>query len=484
MSKKYSLEKAQNEARKMKDIVGSRGQKENYDTAEKIINEKKEASEKETRKLAGELAYAVEIKSSPSSLEKLPNFNILRTGVNNTLKTLKRFGSYNLTESNEFPEENFSAVEWYKNLSDMYVEYLSRRLSELDIKSEDDLRGKLEKGALTVESIKGTLDDIFSIEQITNNLRTRFFYSKAVDDYIAIHPQISGNLPKEYSPKGRRVEEYGFQKSYIQVTRFPSIDLSNEFPFPNPNPIEKYNPDDESLTLYPAYEYSVTRIVASTAGTGAESEDSLRKDESGVMEEYTHVIALRWYTSLARAAQKTQEAIERTKLNLESGKSSVERYKQFQNEQTQKEKTEKDAGALKLYRFESFDRDIESKGVFMIDGGGILVSPTEEQNLSEGRYGKKDRSKGITRIEKTWNETPTRVSVISYDVTRNKARTQITINFKLEVLPPSGLTNLQKQNVQNTIRQITNEERKKMSKINQFDVQIEKSLQNAGITIE
>lgn len=479
MIEKYSLENAQNEAQKIKDLVGSRGEKDDYETAEKMVDEEREASEKETRELAQRMVYAVQIDLT-SSLNEIKNFNILRSGINNALRTLSRLESYRL----EFSEENSSTMEGYKKYSDICKDYLLKRLIELNIKSEEDLQKKLQDSTLTAESFEGDLEDIFPTEQVPNYLRARFFYSKAVDDYTKEHPRIRENLPNRgYSLEEQRIEEYGFQKPYVNVTHSSRLDLSNEPPFSNPDPIEKYNPDDPSFVLYPAYEYEVSRKVGSAYKSPYDS-DQEREFGNDPSVDYTHIIRLHWYTSLAMAASKTQETIERIKLNLELGESSIERYKRFKNEQLKKEKVAEDAGAFKLYSFESFDRDTESKGVFMISAEGILISPTEEENISEGRYGKKDRSKGITRIEKTWKETPTGVSVVSYDVTRNKAKTRIIIKFKPEVSPPLGLSNLQKQSIEREIKKILNAEKKNMPKVNQFDVEIDEILQNAGIINE
>lgn len=472
MPKKYSFEKAENEAEKIKDLVGSRGEKEDYEVAEKMINEEKEANKREVRNLINKLV---------KSTEEVPNFYFLRPGIDNTLKALKRFGSYNLSK---FPQNNFSAVAWQQNISDLYYTYLLKRLNELHINSEEDLQKKLEDGTLTAESFEGSIEDIFSTDQVPDNLRARFFYSKAMDNYIRKHPQIRENLPNRgYSLEEQRIEKYGFQKPYVKVTHSSRLDLSNEPPFTNPAPIEKYNLDDPSLALYPAYEYEVSRKVGSSykSPNDGGQEREFGNDPS---DDYTHIISLHWYTSLALAASKTQETIERTKLNFESGESSVERCKRFQDEQRKKEKVAESAGALKLYCFESFYRDTESKDVFMINAEGVLISPTEEENISEGRRGKKDRSKGIARIEKTWKETPTEISVVSYNVTRNKAKTHITIKFKLEILPPFDLSNLQKKSIEREIKKISNAEKKNMPKVNQFYVEMDEILQNAGIHIE
>lgn len=482
----YSKEKAQEEAQKIKDLVGEKSTKNDIECAEQIIDEENESREKELRALAKKMFRGCEIKFVPIEIENIPNFNTIRPTINKIVSALNGLGLYNPAKKN-FPEENFSGDEYYHGkdhfygkMNELLEDLIMERLEKIGIQSYDDFEKNLKGCTLTEQSLDGPMEEIMHLKSFPKNYRDRFFYFNAVYKYTQEHPEIKDGLPdlnRSFNVwEKEQVEKFGFQRPLVRVTRSWSLDLSAESEFPNPMPIEKYNPDHLELTLYPAYDYSAVRRVSSVSGTGAESPDGMRVDTSDALEEYTHTIELKWYSSLAVAAGKTREAIKKTNLKLASGESIVDLYEKFKKEEEQKQKQKEEKGSLKEYKFESFYRDIKNIDIFIIDGEGKFVKSAEERNKSEGLGGRADRSKGITRIEKLWENTPTGVAVTSYEVERNKAKTKISIKFKLEVVPPQGLSDAQKKRILREIEIILNKEKEAMPKIYGFDVVIDENL--------
>lgn len=482
----YSEKDAQEEAQNIKDLVGGKSTRDDIECAEKIIDEENESREKELRILAKKMFRGCEIKFAPIEIENIHNFNVLRPTINKIVSAFNGLGLYNLTEKN-FPEEKFDTDEYYHGKDNFYgktnellEDLIIERFKKLGIQSYDDFEKSLKGGVLTEQSLNGPMEEVMHLKSFPKNYNDRFFYFLAVYKYTQKHPEIKDDLldlDRCFNVwEKEQVEKFGFQRPFVKVTRSWSLDLSAESEFPNPMPIEKYNPDHPGLTLYPAYDYSAVRRVSTVSGTRAESLDGMRVDTLDALEEYTHTIELKWYTSLAVAAGKTRETIEKTNLRLAPGESSFDLYKKFKKEEAQKQKEKEEKGSLKEYKFESFDRDTKNIDIFIIDNKGEFVKPAEECNKSEGLGGRADRSKGITRIEKSWKNTPTGVAAISYEIERNKAKTRISIQFKLEVSPLQGLSDTQKKRILREIEIISNKEKEAMPKIYGFDVIVDEKL--------